>query len=84
MSAFDQIQFEQKIIKMLGNKNKITCVYLKNKLSFFEMLHLIVFKGMFNNFEIINLDFKQEIEYINDSIQSILPYFEISRKINEK
>jgi hypothetical protein len=83
MSAFDKEKFELKILSIFGKKDKVTCKYLCQKLHFYEMLHLIVFRGNFKNFEIINIDFEQEIDFNDGNVKTKLPYFEIVRCNNE-
>ena len=84
MTAFDKIAYENKILKLFGNKNKLTSKYLINKLTFIEMLHLIVFKGMFANFEIVNIDFDNKLEYEDNNLSALVPYFELIKVCNEK
>ena len=71
---------ENKIISVIGKKKRISIEDLIEKITIYELFHLIVLKDEFLEIEIVNVDMQQTIKFAEGEKEILCPYFEIKKK----
>lgn len=75
------IDLEEKILKVLGNKKYIITDALVDKITLYELIHLIVLDSEFTKIKIENVKMNEKTIFSDNKYDVVsVPYFEITRK----
>ncbi len=75
------IELEEKILKVLGIKKYITPDTLVDKITLYELIHLIVLDSEFTKIKIVNVKLNEKMIFSDNKYDVVsVPYFEIKRK----
>lgn len=73
-------ELEKKVLDVIKNKKKIIVEDLIEKITIYELMHLIVLKEEFSSIQIVNVDLQQRIKFVDGDKEIDCPYFEIEKK----
>ncbi len=73
-------ELEKKVLDVIKNKKKIIVEDLIEKITIYELMHLIVLKEEFSSIQIVNVDLQQKIKFAEGDKEIMCPYFEIEKK----
>ncbi len=73
-------ELEKKVLDVIKNKKKIIVEDLIEKITIYELMHLIVLKEEFSSIQIVNVDLQQKNKFAEGDKEIMCPYFEIEKK----
>ena len=73
-------EWEKKVLDVIKNKKNIIVEDLSEKITIYELMHLIVLKDEFSFIQIVNVVLQQKIKFAEGDKEIECPYFEIKKK----